>query len=245
MDTGSISRKIRSTRTAQRNSSRREPKALPPEKTPEEIQAAKDALTERVALAELWCERVRRWRELQRDELRADGVPAPGAPDRRWLPYRHGEELQAAAAEIACSLCRNCAAALSKRRATGAIAVAMPPLARAHGLWSGPEPEEIRRLSYAGRRVLRVRFRKIKQDPRVESGRRHGATCLLLLVGRHCVGLALLSQCYRRRLLVHCCIRARLAGDTSSPLRPDRAGAGRTNVCTRAGHASCFVGRFR
>ena len=43
-----ISQKIRSTRQAQRTLSRREGIPVPREKTPEEIEAAKDALTERV-----------------------------------------------------------------------------------------------------------------------------------------------------------------------------------------------------
>ena len=32
----------------------------------------------------------------------------------------------------------------------------MPPRARARGLWQGPEPEEIRVLSYTSRRILRL-----------------------------------------------------------------------------------------
>ena len=43
-----ISQKLRSTRLAQMRQSRREPVIIPREKSPEEIEAAKDALTERV-----------------------------------------------------------------------------------------------------------------------------------------------------------------------------------------------------
>ena len=32
----------------------------------------------------------------------------------------------------------------------------MPPFARANGLWQGPEPAEIRALSYVERRILRL-----------------------------------------------------------------------------------------
>ena len=41
-----------------------------------------------------------------------------------------------------------------KRRANGVPAVRMPPLARAAGFWQGKEPEVIRALSYAERRIL-------------------------------------------------------------------------------------------
>ena len=43
------------------------------------------ALQTKVAPAQLWRERVLRWCGLQREALRADAVPVPGAPDRRWL----------------------------------------------------------------------------------------------------------------------------------------------------------------
>jgi hypothetical protein len=45
---------------------------------------------------------------------------------------------------------------LGRTKADGAPATKMPVKARANGLWGGPEPEEIRRLTYAGRRVLRL-----------------------------------------------------------------------------------------
>ena len=70
------------------------------------------ALQAKVAQARLWRERVLRWCGLQREALRADAVPVPGAPDRRWLLYSHGTELTATHAQIECSLCRRCATAL-------------------------------------------------------------------------------------------------------------------------------------
>ena len=101
-------------------------------------------------------ERVRRWCGLQREALRADAVPVPGAPDRRWLLYSHGTELTATHAQIECSLCRRCASAFRSRHADRAPNVRAPALARAAGLWQGPEPAEIRALTYTERRVLRL-----------------------------------------------------------------------------------------
>ena len=41
----------------------------------------------------------------------------------------------------------------------------MPECARAHGLWGGPEPEVLKRLSYAERKVLRLArvYRTVKR----------------------------------------------------------------------------------
>eukprot|EP00969_Alexandrium_andersonii_P367233 15470260-Alexandrium_andersonii.AAC.1 len=57
---------------------------------------------------------------------------------------------------ISCSLCRRCATALATRRADGSFVAQLPALSRAAGFWQGPEPEEVRQLTYAERRVLRL-----------------------------------------------------------------------------------------
>ena len=57
---------------------------------------------------------------------------------------------------VHCHLCRKCAGSLSTKNAKGLPAPRMPLLARARGLWLGPEPEAIRLLTYAERRVLRL-----------------------------------------------------------------------------------------
>jgi hypothetical protein len=41
---------------------------------------------------------------LQREDLRADAVPAPGAPGQYWLLYRHKTELTMTESEIVCPL---------------------------------------------------------------------------------------------------------------------------------------------
>ena len=110
----------------------------------------------RVAQATIWRDRVLRWRDLQREDLRADAVPAPGAPGQYWLLYRHKKELTMTESEIVCPLCKKCATSLSKRRARGGFAVQTPHMARAKGLWQGPEPEAIRVLTNTGRRILRL-----------------------------------------------------------------------------------------
>ena len=59
-------------------------------------------------------------------------------------------------ASVSCNLCHSCTAALCKVRVDGCPALQVPLKARARGLWNGPEPEEIRRLTYTARRVLRL-----------------------------------------------------------------------------------------
>ena len=106
--------------------------------------------------ARLWHERVVRWCGLQREALRVDAVPVPGAPDRRWLLYSRGPELRSTRAGIECSICRRCASSFGADHGDGAWNVRMPALARAAGLWQGIEPPEIRALTYTERRVLRL-----------------------------------------------------------------------------------------
>lgn len=92
-------------------------------------------------------------------DLHDDSVPAPGSPDRRWLLYASGApglRVDDESGAIHCHLCRHCKDNLRHTLADGKPTARKPYKARANGLWGGPEPEEIRCLTYAERRVLRL-----------------------------------------------------------------------------------------
>ena len=107
-------------------------------------------------LATFWYDRVARWRNCLREDLRFDGVAAPGAPDDRWMLHRGGIVLDGSVQDVRCHLCTDCSTAFRHRLQNGKPLVRMPLVARANGLWQGPEPEVIRNLSYAERRILRL-----------------------------------------------------------------------------------------
>ena len=107
-------------------------------------------------LAASWYDRVIRWRNCLREDLRSDGVAAPGAPEDRWMLYRGGILLDGCAQDVRCHLCTECSTAFRNRLLTGKPQVRLPLVARARGMWQGPEPEVIRSLSYAERRILRL-----------------------------------------------------------------------------------------
>jgi len=133
------------------------------------------------AAAESWLRRVRKLRENLLRDLRADAVLAPGTTDDRWLLFLdnanahssvtsgcyHPEDRLSAnassdyspganASALLVALCKHCSAGLSHKDRHGKPKLQMPEQARANGLWGGPEPEEIRALSYAERKVIQL-----------------------------------------------------------------------------------------
>ena len=111
-----------------------------------------------VAAAESWLRRVETWRAQLRTDLYADCVPAPGAPEHRWLLYRSAElHEDAGSGAVSCSLCKCCRQAFSGIVAkTRAPDVRMPDVARANGLWRGPDPEQLTILSYTEAKVINL-----------------------------------------------------------------------------------------
>ena len=119
-----------------------------------------------------WLERVEGWRENLRRALHSDAVPAPVQPEQRWLLYLapRGEGMSSggvdipsesavtASASLACPLCRKCREALSAKDGVRGRAPKawIPSLARANGLWGGPEPRELAVLSYVERKVIQL-----------------------------------------------------------------------------------------
>ena len=109
--------------------------------------------------AKRWRDRVRVWRDNTRRALEEDSVQGPGDASDRWLlyvPSLLGLSQDAPVVSVACHFCRKCAAALRKRDSKGVPRPEMPYLARARGMWGGPEPFVIRVLSFTERRVIQL-----------------------------------------------------------------------------------------
>jgi len=113
----------------------------------------------KIALAKVWRDRVCKWRGNMKSALRSDAVLAPGQVDCYWmlyLPDRVAPVSGAPGAAIQCKLCRRCRSALQKKDKLGKPRPEMPDMARARGLWGGPEPEEIKVLTFLERRVIQL-----------------------------------------------------------------------------------------
>ena len=71
-----------------------------------------------------------------------------------------GADLQVNVADgaISCSLCKRCKAVLCRFKddAKKNPNLRMPEYARANGFWHGPDPEELRELSYAECKVINL-----------------------------------------------------------------------------------------
>ena len=98
------------------------------------------------------------WNENLRRDLIEDSLPAPGRPHERWLFFSCSDvSADSDTGALCCRLCKACRSALSA--VTGhekKPKVEMPRMARANGMWRGPDPEELRRLSYTERKVINL-----------------------------------------------------------------------------------------
>ena len=113
-----------------------------------------------VEAAMAWQRRVQQWEQNLLQDLQRDSVQAPGSADVRWLFFR-SSSLQVSTDDggaISCSLCKLCRSALRRVKgdAKKSPHVRMPEYARANGLWHGPDPEELRELSYAECKVINL-----------------------------------------------------------------------------------------
>jgi len=111
-----------------------------------------------VATAESWLKRLEQWESNLRRDLYADCIPAPDGSDRQWMLYRSPEtQVSATTKAISCNLCKCCRLAFSNTCGKGgAPDVRMPAVARANGLWHGPDPEELSDLSYCETKVINL-----------------------------------------------------------------------------------------
>lgn len=132
-----------------------------PERMAEAEEACRAAQTSQCALAyeraQTWLQRVELWATNILRDLNMDAVPAPAPHTTKWLLY------PAACASsdprtklISCTLCQQCREAFGRRDANGRPNPCLGAYCRAHGLWAGPEPAPIRKLSWLGRRVLQL-----------------------------------------------------------------------------------------
>ena len=116
-------------------------------------QAASETAEAKVEAAKIWLSRVEQWAEYMSQDLKSDAVLSPGGS--LWLLYapacRNGRS-----GPLCCRLCSICAAAFRKRNARGAPSPELPYCCRARGLWGGPEPVEISRLSWVSRRIVNL-----------------------------------------------------------------------------------------
>ena len=110
----------------------------------DEAQAAQ----ERVTSADIWLRRVQEWSANMLQDLRADSVLSPHGGSSRWLLYLPGREEPGGASTISCFLSTQCRQALSQQTPC------LSQCARARGLWGGPEPPELRVLTYVERQIL-------------------------------------------------------------------------------------------
>lgn len=112
---------------------------------------------ESVDVARAWRDRVQCWTDNLRTDLTRDSVPAPGDKPKRWLLFP-GSALTVTdcTGDISCHLCKRCCSALGKDARFGQILAKMPLEARANGLWHGPDPEELSRLTYTECKVINL-----------------------------------------------------------------------------------------
>ena len=108
--------------------------------------------------AEAWLRRVQAWNTNLRRDLESDSVPAPNGSGTRWLLFASSHiVVNESSGEIRCKLCKICRNALSET--SGAELkpkVRMPEVARANGLWHGPDPEELKVLTFCERKVINL-----------------------------------------------------------------------------------------
>ena len=105
-----------------------------------------------VAAAESWLLRVEQWSPRLQQDLYTDCVPAPGDLRGRWMLHRCSDTvISTAGGAISCNLCNCCRLALGQ-----APEPQMPDVARANGLWHGPDPEEMSELSYCEAKVINL-----------------------------------------------------------------------------------------
>ena len=99
---------------------------------------------EDVAAARAWFRRVQQFGHNMLRDLKEDALPAPGRPHERWLLYASADvSVNSGNGSIRCQLCNKCRASLSVVNGKDKKPdVKMPVLARANGLWHGPDPEE-------------------------------------------------------------------------------------------------------
>ena len=123
---------------------------------------ADDAAGAAVRVAARWLQRVEVWRQNLRAALAEDSVAVPGQGGRRLLLYVPPPASEMWSPRqcrgLMCRLCRKCRGDLPRADPPrlSAPGARMPFLARANGLWGGPEPRDIAVRSYVERKTVQL-----------------------------------------------------------------------------------------
>ena len=108
--------------------------------------------------ARSWKRRVECWVVNLRRDLESDSLLAPGQSDRRWLLFQSSSVTRdTCSGNFSCALRKRCARALS--RVSGSRKepqVQMPDVARANGMWHGPDVKELKALTYCEGKVINL-----------------------------------------------------------------------------------------
>ena len=112
-----------------------------------------------VHAAQAWRDRVQHWADNLRRNLTQDSVPAPKDNSKRWLLYASDSlSIDNTTGNVTCQFCKRCASALGRDARFGKKPklATMPAGARANGLWHGPDPAELRQLTYTECKVINL-----------------------------------------------------------------------------------------
>lgn len=116
------------------------------------------------------------WIKTLRRDLVQDSVSAPGDADQRWLLYPSAVTTDDGTGAVVCPLCKRCRAAFSRVQGSAKTSrLRVPDVARASGMWRGPDPEELNALSYFETKVINlarvfVSVKRIFLDRRSDAG---------------------------------------------------------------------------
>ena len=126
-------------------------------KTEERLSAAlaeeASASPETLSSAKIWTQRVRAWVEHLTTDITADAVHSPLGS--HWL--LHPSFTTTTPEGLHCQLCNKCRDGLKTVDAhTQRPRPYLSVVARARGMWGGPEPPELQRLSWMGRRIVQL-----------------------------------------------------------------------------------------
>lgn len=125
--------------------------------TEKRILAAQHAQTqasgEDVRRADIWLQRVRNWARMLQLDLESDSVLSPLGS--HWLLHPHFTRQEPTG--LSCQLCNKCRCGFKAFNATSSKPQPyLSVVARARGLWGGPEPSPLADLTWMGRRILQL-----------------------------------------------------------------------------------------
>ena len=108
--------------------------------------------------ADSWIRRVAAWITNLRRDLTSDSLPSPADPLRRWMLFPSADvTVSQNPSELTCSLCKDCLYSFSQVQGKDRRpSVRMPEMARANGMWRGPDAPELSTLTYCEAKVINL-----------------------------------------------------------------------------------------